>query len=220
MVGVVVAVESDCGTVGVVALGTELSVGTSVFSVLGVVVVVCGSEIVNERMTSVASAYVALPAALAFNVQVPTVSIVTSSPATVQTSSVVDVSTTERFELDIAVTTKGVDENSRSTGPVNEMVWAARGLTIVDAGDDAVVVDPFVAVVVNVYAVPAVKPATTHEVAGSTIVQVTSPGDDFTRYEVGSPPVPRFAVTRTLWAKDNPDGARGVVISGLHATWV
>ena len=150
MVGVVVAVESDCGTVGVVALGTELSVGTSVFSVLGVVVVVCGSEIVNERMTSVASAYVALPAALAFNVQVPTVSIVTSSPATVQTSSVVDVSTTERFELDIAVTTKGVDENSRSTGPVNEMVWAARGLTTVDAGDDAVVVDPFVAVVVNV----------------------------------------------------------------------
>ena len=72
------------------------------------------------------------------------------SPVTVQTSSVVDVSTTERFELEVAVTTKGVDENSRSTGPVNEMVWAVTGLTTVDAGDDAVVVDPFVAVVVNV----------------------------------------------------------------------
>jgi hypothetical protein len=130
--------DSDGGAtvVGVVVLGTELSVG--------------GSEIVKERMTSTASAYVALPAALAVNVQVPTVSIVTSSPATVQTSSVVDVSTTERFESDVVVTTKGVDENSRSVGPVNEMVWAVTGLTTVDAGDDAVVVDPFVAVVVNV----------------------------------------------------------------------
>ena len=142
MVEVVVAVEPDCGRVVVV--------GASVFSVLGVVVVGGGSEIVNERMTSVASAYVALPAALAVNVQVPTVSIDTSSPATVQTSSVVDVSTTERFELVVAVTTNGVDEYARSTGPVNEMVWAVTGLTTVDAGDDAVVVDPFVAVVVNV----------------------------------------------------------------------
>jgi hypothetical protein len=142
VVGVVVAVEPDCGTVVVV--------GASVFSVLGVVVVVGGSEIVKERMTSTASAYVALPAALAVNVQVPTVSIVTSSPVTVQTSSVVDVSTTERFELDVAVTTKGVDEYSRSTGAVNEMVWVARGLTTADGGDDAVVVESFVAVVVNV----------------------------------------------------------------------
>jgi hypothetical protein len=101
-------------------------------------------------MTSTASAYVALPAALAVNVQVPTVSIVTSSPVTVQTSSVVDVSTTGRFESEVAVITNGVEENSRSTGPANEMVWAETGLTTVDAGDDAVVVDPFVAVVVKV----------------------------------------------------------------------
>ncbi len=152
--GSVVAVEPDCGAVVVVALGTELSVGASVvgasvFSVLGVVVV-CGSEIVNECMTSFASANKELPATFAVNVQVPTVSIDTSSPATVQTSSVVDVSTTERFELDVAVTMNGVDESSRSTGPVNEMIWAARGLTTVDTGDDAVVVDPFVAVVVKV----------------------------------------------------------------------
>jgi hypothetical protein len=150
--GMVVAVEPDCGAVGVVTLGTELSVGASVvgasvFSGIGGVV---GSEIVKERMTSTASAYVALPAALAVNVQVPTVSIVTSSPVTVQTSSVVDVSTTGRFESEVAVITNGVEENSRSTGLVNEMVWATRGLTTVDASDDAVVVDPFVAVVVNV----------------------------------------------------------------------
>jgi hypothetical protein len=162
VVEVVVAVEPDCGTVGVVTLGTELSVGASVvgasvvgasvvgasvFSVLGGAV---GSEIVKERMTSTASAYVALPAALAVNVQVPTVSIVTSNPVTVQTSSVVDVSTTGRFESEVAVITNGVEENSRSTGPANEMVWAETGLTTVDAGDDAVVVDPFVAVVVKV----------------------------------------------------------------------
>jgi hypothetical protein len=88
VVGVVVAVEPDCGTVGVVTLGTELSVGASVvgasvFSVLGGVV---GSEIVNERKTSVASAYKEFPATFAANVQVPAVSIVTSSPDTVQTS--------------------------------------------------------------------------------------------------------------------------------------
>ena len=135
--------------VGVVALGTELSVGASVSSVTGVVVV-GGSEIVNERKTSVASAYKEFPATFAANVQVPTVSIVISSPDTVQTSCVVDVSTTARFESDVAVTTNGVDENSRSIGPMNEMVWAVTGLTTVDAGDDAVVVDPFVAVVVNV----------------------------------------------------------------------
>ena len=87
VVGVVVAVEPDCGTVGVVALGTELSVGASVSSVTGVVVVgVGGSEIVNERKTSVASAYKEFPATFAANVQVPAVSIVTSSPDTVQTS--------------------------------------------------------------------------------------------------------------------------------------
>ena len=82
-----VTTDSDGGAtvVGVVVLGTELSVGASVFSVLGGVVV-GGSEIVNERKTSVASAYVALPAAFAANVQVPAVSIVTSSPDTVQTS--------------------------------------------------------------------------------------------------------------------------------------
>lgn len=140
MVGGVVAVEPDCGAVVVV--------GGSVFSGIGGVA--GGSEIVKERMTSTASAYVVFPTALAVNVQVPTVSIVTSSPATVQTSSVVDASATERFESDVVATTNGVDENSRSTGPVNEMVWATRGLTTVDAGDDAVVVDPFVAVVVNV----------------------------------------------------------------------
>ena len=73
--GSVVAVESGCGTVGVVALGAELSVGASVVVGTSVVVVVGGSEIVNERKTSVAAAYVALPATFAANVQVPTVSI-------------------------------------------------------------------------------------------------------------------------------------------------
>lgn len=45
--GSVVAVEPGCGTVGVVELGTELSVGASVLSVFGGVVV-CSSEIVND----------------------------------------------------------------------------------------------------------------------------------------------------------------------------
>jgi hypothetical protein len=65
-----------------------------------------------------------------------------------------------------------------------------------------------------------VRPLTTHEVSPVAIVHVSPFGDAVTRYEVGNPPLPRFAVTRTLSAKADTDGARGVVMFGLHAAWV
>ena len=99
-----------------------------------------GSEIVKERETSDASAYEEFPAAFAFNVQVPAVSIVTSSPTTVQTSSVVDVRMTAKLASDVAVTRNGFDDNSRSAGRLKDSVWIAIGLTIADAGDTPVVV--------------------------------------------------------------------------------
>jgi hypothetical protein len=49
-------------------------------------------------------------------VQVPDASIETSKLDTVQTSCVVDVSVTVRFESEVAVTVKGVVENSLSLG--------------------------------------------------------------------------------------------------------
>ena len=77
---------------------------------------------VKEWTTSVAAAYVELPAWLVANVQVPTVSIDTLNSETVHTSCVVDVSVTGRFEFDVGFTVKGVEESSLSMGSVNVMV--------------------------------------------------------------------------------------------------
>jgi hypothetical protein len=77
---------------------------------------------VNECTTSIAAANVELPASLAVNVQVPVVSIETLKPDAVHTSGVVDVSVTERFEFDVAVTVNGVVANSLSAGSAKEIV--------------------------------------------------------------------------------------------------
>ncbi len=50
-----------------------------------------------------------------------------------------------------------------------------------DAADDSDVPDPFVAVDVNVYAVPFVNPVTAHDVAGTLTTQVAPPGAAVTR---------------------------------------
>ena len=63
-----------------------------------------------------------LPTWLAVNVQVPDASIETLNPDTVHTSCVVDVSVTVRFEFEVAVTVKGVVENSLSAGSANVIV--------------------------------------------------------------------------------------------------
>lgn len=128
-----------------------------------------------------AAAYVALPASVAVNVHVPVVNIDTAKPDTVQTSGVVEVSVTVRFEFDVAFTVNGVAENCLSIGSENEMVCIARGFTVADDNEDAVVVAPFVAVVVNEYGVPAVNPVTTQEVCWFAIEHVAPPGEAVTR---------------------------------------
>jgi len=62
------------------------------------------------------------------------------------------------------------------------------GVTAADAVEAAPVPDTFVAVTVNVYEVPFVRPATVHEVVA--VVHVNEPGEDVTVYElIEAPPL-------------------------------
>lgn len=76
---------------------------------------------------------------------------------------------------------------------------AAVGVTAVEAEDADDVPAPFVAAAVNVYAVPDVSPATTHEAAGT--ITVHDPTDALlgssavTVYELTVPPDPADTVT-------------------------
>lgn len=62
------------------------------------------------------------------------------------------------------------------------------GVTALDAADAPDVASPLVAVEVNVYDVPGVRPVTTHDVAGTITVQVPPAGLDVTAYVEGVPP--------------------------------
>ena len=92
-----------------------------------------------------------------------------------------------------------------------------RGVTDDDGAEDVDVPAPLVAVAVKVYAVPFVRPLTTHDVAGDVTVHVAPPGDAVTVYDViGDPPLLAGATTVTL-AVSLPgttypiEGASGVV---------
>lgn len=71
----------------------------------------------------------------------------------------------------------------------------AVGMTGSDSAEAADVPPGLVAVAVNAYVVPFVKPPTTQEDAGTVIVQVAPPGDAVTRYVDGLPPEPGVTVT-------------------------
>ena len=60
-------------------------------------------------------------------------------------------------------------------------VPGAATVTLVEAGDAGDVPPTLVAVELNVYAVPVVKPVTVQEVAGEVTVQVAPPGLAVTR---------------------------------------
>ena len=67
---------------------------------------------------------------------------------------------------------------------------------------------PFVAVVVNVYDVPFVKPDTVQLPEAPVTVHVNEPGVEVTRYDAGVPPVPAATVTT---AEETPASAVGVL---------
>jgi hypothetical protein len=86
----------------------------------------------------------------------------------------------------------------------------AIGVTDTEAADAADVPPAFVAVAVNVYAVPFVRPVTTHEPDAPVIVHVALPGDAVTRCDVAA--VPDSAAetdTRTDASPITPVGAAG-----------
>lgn len=63
------------------------------------------------------------------------------------------------------------------------------GVTASEAADASDVPSAFVAVEVNVYALPFVRPVTSHDVAGTVTVHVFASGDEVTVYVTGVPPV-------------------------------
>ena len=85
---------------------------------------------------------------------------------------------------------------------------AGCGVTGSEAEEAADVPPPFVAVALNVYDVPFVKPVTVQLPEAPVTVHVKEPGVDVTRYDTGVPPVPAATVTT---AEETPASAVGVL---------
>ena len=105
------------------------------------------------------------------------------------------------------------------TAPMPGWPGTVAGVTDADATDAAEVPGAvFVAVAVNVYAVPFVRPVTGHDPEAPVTVHVPpeTAGDAVTVYEVGAPPrvpsvaVPAATVTVTLESPATPVGLAGV----------
>jgi len=87
---------------------------------------------------------------------------------------------------------------------------AGCGVTGSVAADAAEVPPPLVAVALNVYEVPLIKPATVQLPEAPVTVQVKEPGVDMTRYDAGVPPVPAATVTTAEETPASAVGVRGV----------
>jgi hypothetical protein len=95
----------------------------------------------------------------------------------------------------------------------------AIGVTDADAGDAADVPPAFVAVTVNVYAVPFVRPDTSHEPNAPVIVQVAPPGDASTVCDVaGHTSNATSTDTRTAPSPATTPGAAGTLGTGIGVT--
>jgi hypothetical protein len=115
---------------------------------------------VNERVSCGAAWKAALPAWSALMVQVPAVTNV-RAPALVMvhTAVVADVKVGVNPDEAVAVSV-GVVPKFCAAGVAKVMVWAALGVTEFDAAEAGPGPTPLVAMTVNVYAVPLVRPIT------------------------------------------------------------
>jgi len=108
----------------------------------------------------------------------------------------------------------GDDEPVLGSAPVAEGagddvvgVVTATGVTAVDGSDTTDSPATFVAITVNVYAVPFVNPVIVHDVAGAFTVHEPPPGPAVTVYDVtGEPPSSAGAVHDTV-AEPSPGTA-------------
>jgi len=102
----------------------------------------------------------ALPAWSALMVQLPADTKVNAPPEViVQTPVVAEVNATAKFEVEVADNV-GVVPKFCVPGLAKDIVWLAFGVTEFEAADAWPVPAPLVAVTVNVYAVPFVRPVT------------------------------------------------------------
>ena len=102
---------------------------------------------------------------------------------------------------------------------VGVVVELATGVTAADGADAAEVPPAFVAVTVNVYAVPLVRPDTTHEPDAPVIVHVAPPGDAVMVCDAaGHRSKASATVTRTDPSPATPVGAAGTLGRGIGVT--
>ena len=92
------------------------------------------------------------------------------------------------------------------------------GVTALEAADAADVPPPFVAVALNVYEVPFVRPVTVQSPDEPVTVHVNDPGVEVTRYEVGEPPVPAATVTSADATPATAVGAGGTPGGAVNGT--
>jgi hypothetical protein len=116
---------------------------------------------VKDCATVDAAAYAPLPDWSASMVQVPAVTKVSAPPLViVHTPVVLELKVTARPELAVAVNVGDVPKFC-VPGLLKVIVCAALGVTLLDAVEAGPVPTELVAVTVNVYAVPLVRPVTT-----------------------------------------------------------
>ena len=131
----------------------------------------------------------------------------TDDPATVTVNSVDAAVTAPSASLQVIVSWVP----AAFTEAVVQVGGTPTGVTEEDATEALEEASPFLAVDVNVYAVPLVNPVTTHDVAGEVTVHVLEVSSTVvTTYDVGVTPVP--AVTETVAC---PSPAAGVGAGGV-----
>ena len=109
----------------------------------------------------------------------------------------------------VAIVVTGASITIDKTGATVVVVGATE-VTALDELDDPDVPPPFVAVALNVYDVPFVKPDTVHEPEEPVTVHVKEPGVDVTTYDAGVPPEPAATVTTADETPATAVGAGGV----------
>ncbi len=144
-------------------------------------------------------------------VRVPAIVVVGAVAAGVPRTAIVDVVgaivATEFCPVAIVVT--GASITIDKTGATVVVVGATE-VTALDELDDPDVPPPFVAVTLNVYDVPYVKPDTVHEPEEPVTVHVKEPGVDVTLNEAGVPPELAATVTTADASPTSAVGAGGV----------
>jgi hypothetical protein len=184
-------IEADVGVVVCTGVAVGVGVGTGVGVGVGVVGVCVATGVTDADAVDAAEVP---PAFVAVTVNVYAVPFVRpdtthepDAPEIVQVAPPGDASTVcdvAGHASNASATVTLTDPSPATTVGAAGTLGIGMGVTVADAGDAADVPPAFVAVTVNVYAVPFVRPDTSHEPNAPAMVQVAPPGDASTVCDV------------------------------------